>query len=181
MKIYGSCTNVEQYFEIVTNIKVMEKNMDIFSVVKNELIVILFSMLPIVELRGGIPLAIGMGFTPFKGFLLSVLGNLIPIPFLIKLYKPIIRFIARSRFLVKPASWVVKKVDSSSKKVKKYELLGLFLLVAIPLPTTGAWTGSAVAAFLKLDFKKSWLIISLGVATAGIIMLLLSYFGLMVL
>ncbi len=155
--------------------------MSIFDVVQDELIVIIFSMLPIVELRGGIPLAISMGFTPFTGFLLSVLGNLIPIPFLIKLYRPIIRYIARSKLFVKPASWVVKKVDTSSKKVKKYELLGLFLLVAIPLPTTGAWTGSAVAAFLKLDFKKSWLIVSLGVVTAGIIMLMLSYFGLMVL
>lgn len=155
--------------------------MDLIGNVRNELIVIFFSALPILELRGGLPLGISMGFTPLQSFLLSVIGNLIPIPFLIKLYRPIIRYIARSKYFVKPASWVVKKVDSSSKKVKKFELLGLFLLVAIPLPTTGAWTGSGVAAFLKLDFNKSWLIISLGVVTAGLIMLILSYVGLLVL
>lgn len=151
-----------------------------FESVKNELIVVFFSMLPIVELRGGIPLGISMEFTLFKSFILSVIGNLIPIPFLIKLYIPIIRFIARSKLFVKPASKIVNKVNSSSKKVKKFEMLGLLLLVAIPLPTTGAWTGSMVAAFLKLDFKKSWLIISLGVVLAGIIMMILSYFGIMV-
>ena len=155
--------------------------MNIFNIVKKELIVVLFSMLPIIELRGGIPLGISLGFTPIQSFLLSILGNLIPIPFLIKLYRPIIRYIARTKYFIKPASWVVKKVDDSSKKVKKYQMLGLFLLVAIPLPTTGAWTGSAVAAFLKLDFKKAWLIISLGVVTAGVIMLIFSYFGLIVL
>ena len=155
--------------------------MDLLSTVKNELIIIFFSMLPVVELRGGIPLGISMGFSPLQSFFLSNIGNLIPIPFLILFYRPIIRYIARSKDFVKPASWIVKKVDSSSHKVKKYQLLGLFLLVAIPLPTTGAWTGSGVAAFLKLDFKKSWLVISLGVIAAGCIMLALSAIGVMVL
>lgn len=152
-----------------------------FSVIRPELIVILFSALPVVELRGGIPLGISMGFTPLESFLLSVIGNLIPIPFLLKLYRPIIRYVARTKLLVKPASWVVKKVDSSTSRVIKYEMLGLFLLVAIPLPTTGAWTGSAVAAFLKIDFKKAWIIISLGVVVAGLIVFLLSYLGLIIL
>lgn len=152
-----------------------------FSAIRNEIIVMFFSALPIVELRGGIPLGISMGFTPFESFILSVIGNLIPIPFLLKLYRPIIRYIARTKLLVKPASWVVKKVDSSTSKVIKYEMLGLFLLVAIPLPTTGAWTGSAVAAFLKIDFRKAWVIISLGVIAAGLIVLSLSYLGLIIL
>lgn len=151
------------------------------SAIRNEMIVVFFSALPIVELRGGIPLGISMGFTPFESFILSVIGNLIPIPFLLKLYRPIIRYVARTKLLVKPASWIVKKVDSSTSKVINYEMLGLFLLVAIPLPTTGAWTGSAVAAFLKIDFKKAWIIVSLGVIAAGLIVLSLSYLGLIIL
>lgn len=151
------------------------------SAIRDEIIVMFFSALPIVELRGGIPLGISMGFTPFQSFILSVIGNIIPIPFLLKLYRPIIRYVARTKLLVKPASWVVKKVDSSTSKVIKYEMLGLFLLVAIPLPTTGAWTGSAVAALLKIDFKKAWAVVTLGVITAGLIVLSLSYLGLIIL
>jgi len=85
--------------------------------------------------------------------------------------------VARTRLLRRPAAYVLKKVNKGSNKVIRYELLGLFLLVAIPLPTTGAWTGSAVAAFLKLDFKKSFLFIFMGVITAGVIMLAISTAG----
>ena len=147
---------------------------DFLVLVQKELSVFILSMIPISELRGSIPYGISIGLTPYNAFIISIIGNIAPVPFLLKLYRPIIRWIARSTFLRKPASMIVNKVDRSSKKVKKYELWGLFLLVAIPLPTTGVWTASAVASFLKLSYKKSIFFISLGVIAAGIIVLSIS-------
>ncbi len=147
---------------------------EILSLIGKELSVFILSMVPISELRGAIPYGISIGLSPYNSFVISVIGNIIPVPFLLKLYRPIIRWIARSTFLRKPASMIVNKVDRSSRKVRKYELWGLFLLVAIPLPTTGVWTASAVASFLKLSYKKSIFFISLGVLAAGIIVLSIS-------
>jgi len=147
---------------------------EILSLIGKELSVFILSMVPISELRGAIPYGISIGLSPYNSFVISVIGNIIPVPFLLKLYRPIIRWIARSTFLRKPASMIVNKVDRSSQKVRKYELWGLFLLVAIPLPTTGVWTASAVASFLKLSYKKSIFFISLGVLAAGIIVLSIS-------
>ena len=142
--------------------------------IQKELSVFILSMVPISELRGAIPYGISIGLSPYNAFVISVIGNIIPVPFLLKLYRPIIRWIARSTFLQRPASMIVNKVDRSSQKVRKYELLGLFLLVAIPLPTTGVWTASAVASFLKLNYRKSIFFISLGVLAAGLIVLSIS-------
>ncbi len=147
---------------------------EFLSLIEKEISVFILSMLPISELRGAIPYGISLGLSPFNTLIISIIGNIIPVPFLLKLYRPIIRWIARSTFLRKPASMIVNKVDESSKKVRKYELWGLFLLVAIPLPTTGVWTASAVASFLKLNYRNSLFYIFLGVLAAGIIVLLIS-------
>jgi len=144
----------------------------------NEMAVFLLSMMPISELRGSIPLGISLGLSPLKSFAISLFGNIIIIPFLLLLFKPTIRFFARTNLLKKPAAFIVKKIDQRASKVIKYELIGLFLLVAIPLPTTGAWTGCGVASLLKLDYKKSLIYISAGVISAGLIVLLLSLIGL---
>ena len=147
---------------------------DFLILIQKELSVLILSMVPISELRGSIPYGISLGLSPYNALIISVIGNIIPVPFLLKLYRPIIRWIARSTFLRKPASMIVNKVDRSSQKVRKYELWGLFLLVAIPLPTTGVWTASAVASFLKLNYRKSILFISLGVIAAGLIVFSIS-------
>jgi uncharacterized membrane protein len=142
-----------------------------------EAAVFILAMLPIAELRGSIPLGIGLGMDPWKCYFISVAGNMIIVPVLLKIFKPVIRYIARTKLLRKTAGKIVDKVDKNAKKVMKYELIGLFLLVAIPLPTTGAWTGCGVASFLKLDYKKSIGFISLGIMTAGLIVMLLSFVG----
>jgi uncharacterized membrane protein len=144
-----------------------------------EMSIFLLSMLPISELRGAIPLGISMGLPPWEVYLISVAGNILPVPILLKVLRPLISYIARTRLLRKPASYIVQKIDKGSEKVLKYELLGLFILVAVPLPTTGAWTGCGVASFLKLDYKKSFIYISLGIIVAGLIMLLLSHVSLL--
>jgi len=134
-------------------------------------------MLPISELRGAIPLGMGLGMDPWKCYFLAVAGNIIIVPVLLKIFRPLIRYIARTRLLRKTAGRVVDKVDRNAQKVLKYELIGLFLLVAVPLPTTGAWTGCGVASFLKLDYLKSLGFISLGIMTAGLIVMALSFIG----
>ncbi|MBN2285823.1 MAG: small multi-drug export protein [Tissierellales bacterium] len=142
-----------------------------------ELSIFILSMMPISELRGAIPLGIGMGMPAWKVYIIAVLGNILPVPILLKIFRPAISYIARTRYLRKFSGYVVRKIDKGSEKIVKYELLGLLLLVAIPLPTTGAWTGCGVASFLKLDYMKSFIYISLGVMVAGLIVLLLSFVG----
>jgi uncharacterized membrane protein len=143
----------------------------------SEAAVFILAMLPISELRGAIPLGMGLGMDPWKCYFLAVAGNIIIVPVLLKIFRPLIRYIARTRLLRKTAGRVVDKVDRNAQKVLKYELIGLFLLVAVPLPTTGAWTGCGVASFLKLDYLKSLGFISLGIMTAGLIVMALSFIG----
>jgi uncharacterized membrane protein len=142
-----------------------------------ELSIFILSMMPISELRGAIPLGIGMGMPAWKVYTIAVIGNILPVPILLKIFRPVISYIARTRYLRKFSGYVVRKIDKGSEKIVKYELLGLLILVAIPLPTTGAWTGCGVASFLKLDYMKSFIYISLGVMVAGLIVLLLSFVG----
>ena len=142
-----------------------------------ELSIFILSMMPISELRGAIPLGIGMGMPAWKVYIIAVIGNILPVPILLKIFRPVISYIARTRYLRKFSGYVVRKIDKGSEKIVKYELLGLLILVAIPLPTTGAWTGCGVASFLKLDYMKSFFYISLGVMLAGLIVLLLSFVG----
>lgn len=142
-----------------------------------ETAVFILSMIPISELRGAIPLGIGLGIDPWKCYFISICGNILVVPILLIIFRPVIRYIARTKLLRKTAGKIVKKIDKNAKKVMRYELLGLFLLVAVPLPTTGAWTGCGVASFLKLDYKKSLAFISLGIMTAGLIVMFLSFVG----
>ena len=115
---------------------------DFFQGISNELTVILVAAMPLSELRGAIPLGITMGFTPLESTILSIIGNIIPIPFLLKLLEPIMTYFESTRLFSKDVQWVKRRTLKRSRdKVRKYSLLGLFILVAIPLPTTGAWTG----------------------------------------
>lgn len=155
--------------------------------------VFLISLLPVVELRGGMPIAIGMGIPFWLSYLVCVLGNMLPVPFIIIFSKSIFAWFARQKdvetdsrsFLVK--LWykcvnfvgkilfkVNKRADEKAKTIGTYELLGLFLFVAIPLPGTGAWTGSFIAAILRLRLIKASLAILAGVLASGLIMGLIS-------
>ena len=149
---------------------------DFFQGISNELTVILVAAMPLSELRGAIPLGITMGFTPLESTILSIIGNIIPIPFLLKLLEPIMNYLESTRLFSKGVQWVKRRTLKRSRdKVRKYSLLGLFILVAIPLPTTGAWTGCIAATLLKIDFKKALISIISGVLVAGIIVYTLSY------
>ena len=154
--------------------------MELFEFLKNisnEVYVFIVSMLPIVELRGAIPLGAAMGMNIFECYFLSVIGNLLPIPFVLVFVKKIIEWLQYSKikFLNKIANFLINKAEKRSDKVDKFSLWGLCLFVAIPLPGTGAWTGALIAAFLGMRFKKSFFSILLGVLVAGAIMTLASY------
>ncbi len=139
--------------------------------VKRELLVIFFSMLPISELRGAIPLGISLGLNPIHSTIISICGNILIVPILLKILHPLIIYFEHT-FIFKHTLGVVKnKAISKAAAIKTYSLIGLFLFVAIPLPTSGAWTASFIASLLKLDNKKAFISIAMGIIVAGLIVL----------
>jgi uncharacterized membrane protein len=147
-----------------------------------ELAVFLTSMLPIIELRGALPLAINvLSINWPKAFLIAYIGNMIPAPFILWLLAPTVRILSRIRIFERFFTWLFERTrKKSNKMIERYEEIGLMAFVAIPLPGTGAWTGALIAFLFGLDFKKSLLVIAIGVLIAGLIvtsLCLLGWFG----
>ena len=139
------------------------------------LITFFLGMCPIIEIRGAIPVGVGLGLTYFQSFVIGFIGNIIPIYFIVKYIQPLFNFLGRFRFFNKIIDWASEKAIKhieESERLQNFTALGLFLFVAIPLPGTGAWVGSLIANFLHLPVKKAWLPLALGVLTAGIIVLI---------
>ena len=137
----------------------------------NDLVVFIVSMLPIVELRGAIPLGVLIGMNPWELFALSVIGNILPIPLIILCARPVVNFFLRTKWLRPIGTWLENKVRKNSHKINKYKFWGLFIFVAIPLPGTGAWTGALLAALMDMRLKNALPSIILGVICAGLIMI----------
>lgn len=142
------------------------------------LFTMLVSMLPIIELRGGLPFGVALGLPYYLAFPAAVIGNLIPAPFIIVYIRRIFKFMRRH---MPRLNTLVDKLEQKAhlkgEKMLRYEALGLWLFVAIPLPGTGAWTGCLAAAFLDIRLKKAMPAVILGVLTAGTIMLTLTHVG----
>ena len=132
------------------------------------------SMVPVIELRGAIPLGVGLNLHWLWVYVISVIGNMIPVPFVILLIRPIIEWLVHSKMFWKVGKWLDERSQEKAKKLTKYKKLGLFLFVAIPFPGTGAYTGAMVAGILNMRLKDAVPMIFLGVLTAGVVMLLLS-------
>lgn len=139
------------------------------------LITLIVSMIPVIELRGAIPIGVGMGLSPLIAALLSFIGNLIPIPFLLLLVPKIFNWLRDKKLTKKFIAWLEKKAKKHQKTIDKYGYLGLVILVAIPLPGTGAWTGALVSSCLQMKKRKSMLAIAAGVLIAAIIVLAITY------
>jgi len=139
-----------------------------------ELIIFLISIFPVIELRGGLIAASFLHVNWQTALILCVLGNILPVPFILIFINKIFEILKRTRFL-KLINKLENKANKKAEKILKYEKLGLFLFVAIPLPGTGAWTGALIAALLKMKLKDAFFSIFFGVLVAGIIMLILSY------
>ena len=139
--------------------------------------VLICSMIPIIELRGAIPLGAWLGMPWWQSYLLAVLGNMIPVPFILLFITKIIGWMSRCRvkFFNKIGTWLTNKAEKNRGKIEKYSFWGVCLFVAVPLPITGAWTGSLVAATIGMKFWKALLSCLLGVMIAGVIMTLASY------
>lgn len=141
----------------------------------DEVYVFICSMIPIIELRGAIPIGAGLGMGVIETYALSVIGNILPVPVILLFVRAVLDFMKKVKGLRKIALWVEAKADKHKGKIEKYAYVGLFLFVAIPLPGTGAWTGSLIAALMKMNFWKALLWVVLGVMAAGIIMSVISF------
>lgn len=133
-------------------------------------------MIPVVELRGAIPAGTAAGLPVYVAFIIAFIGNMIPVPFIILFIRNVFAWLRLRND--KLDAFVTKLEDRAMKKadlVRKYERLGLVLLVAIPLPGTGAWTGALVAALLDIRLRDAIPLISLGVLISGLIVMMITY------
>lgn len=141
----------------------------------------LISMVPIVELRGGIPFGVSMGIKWYYAVPICMIGNMLPVPFIFFFARKILEWGSDKPVIGKFFSWCLKKGHSGGEKLKAKAGKGMFwallLFVGIPLPGTGAWTGTLAASLLDLDFKKSIIAVTLGVALAATIMTIASLLG----
>lgn len=145
-----------------------------------EVITFIVSMLPVLELRGGMIVAKLMGVDLLKAFVICLVGNMLPIPFILLFIRKLFNILKKNKKVGDMIERLEARSIRKAENVKKYRLWGLFLFVAIPLPGTGAWTGALVADLFDIRIKHSLPTIGIGVFTAGIIMSALSYglFGL---
>lgn len=125
------------------------------------------SMVPVVELRGAIPIGIAAGLPPAVAYLTAVLGNLVPVPFILLLIRRIFDWLRETKLMGPRIVALEKRAHLKGRVVKKYRLLGLVLLVGIPLPGTGAWTGALVAALLDIRLRSAIPAIFVGLLVAG--------------
>ena len=133
------------------------------------------SMLPIIELRGAIPVGAAAGLAWYTNYLLCCIGNLLPVPVILFFVEIVLNFMKKIKHLDKIAFWVEEKAEKHKDKVTRYATWGLFLFVAVPLPGTGAWTGSLIAALIKMNKKTAFLSVLSGVLCAGAVVTLISY------
>ena len=149
------------------------------------LLTFLISMVPIIELRGAVPFGVAMGVNPFVALAVSIVGNMIPVPFIYLFARKFLEWGKDVKFLSKICKWVLKKGEKGGKKLTaktgQSVYVALLLFVGIPLPGTGAWTGTLAASLLDLDHKKTTIAVLCGIALAGAIMLTLSLLGLVAL
>lgn len=139
------------------------------------IIIFIISLLPILELRGGLIAASLLKLPFLSSFIICLIGNILPIPLILLFLDKVFNLLKKNKTIKKWIEKLENKSLSKSDKIKKYKYYGLFLFVAIPLPGTGAWTGSMIASLLNMERKKSFIYISLGVIVAGLIMSIFSY------
>ena len=136
--------------------------------------VLIAAALPVLELRGAIPFGISLGLAPWYSFFLSMIGSMIPVPFLYFGIRPVFRLLMKQKFFEKHLGRLMEKTAEKSDKIVKYGFWGLLIFVAIPLPGTGVWTGTLAAVLLDMRFKIAFPSLFLGDLGAGIIVTLLS-------
>ena len=141
---------------------------------KNLLYVFFISMVPLIELRGAIPVGTGLGINWILNLVICIVGNCLPIPFILLFVKAVLRWMrgCSIELFAKVSNWLYKKAEKNRPRIEKYAAWGLFIFVAIPLPGTGAWTGALVASLFDMNKVKAMVSIFGGVVGAGLIMTL---------
>lgn len=140
-----------------------------------EAVIFIISMIPILELRGGLLAASLLKIAPLRAIPICIIGNIIPIPFILLFIRQIFKLMKKTKLFRGLIEKLEKRAMGKSDTIRKYEFWGLLLFVGIPLPGTGAWTGALIASLLDIDIKKSSLAILCGIFTASVIMYILSY------
>lgn len=141
----------------------------------NEFKIFIISMLPILELRGGLIAAYLLDVEIIRAFIICFIGNILPIPLILIFIRQFFDFLKRFKIFRGPITWLENRTLKKGKKIENALITGLFLFVAIPLPGTGAWTGALLASLMNMKFKHSFPTIALGVLCAGLIVSILSY------
>lgn len=162
---------VEQLVEAIINIFGGLKSIPFGS----EILVFIISLMPILELRGGLIAAALLDLNPVTSYIISIIGNVLPVPFILWFINYILKWMRGSKYFKGIANWLDEKVHKHKHQIEKYGFWGLVLFVGIPLPGTGAWTGCLIAAVLEMDRKKSFLAALLGILIASVIMMLVSF------
>lgn len=151
--------------------------MNFGDILSNELVVFGLSMLPVSEIRGSVIYGISaMGkdfFTQLQIYLISVVGNFLPVPFILLLFRPLLKRLKNFKVFKKMTLWLEKRTMDKAQKLAKISAGALFVFVAIPFPTTGAWTGSMIASLLDIRFKYALPAILGGIMVAGLIVMLI--------
>jgi len=140
-----------------------------------ELAAFIISMLPILELRGGMVFAALAGIPFAKAFIICYLGNIVPFPFLLLFLRKILDWLSRFRLTEKLVTKLVEKARKGGKKLGRYEIFGLFIFAAVPLPGFGGWTGALIAVILDFQIRRAFIALATGTLVAGGIMSILTY------
>jgi len=149
----------------------MDRLWDVWLLVRDEVGLFFIAALPVTELRGAIPLGIAQGMSPLKTYIICVLGNLLPAPVLLLFLEPIFKKMRQTPLLRGLADWSIKRSLKRSQQIKKYSALGLLFFVAIPLPSTGVWTGCIAASLLGVRFRYAFPAVAAGTIIAGLLVL----------
>lgn len=142
-----------------------------------ELTAFLISMLPFIEIRGGLPVALATGISPVAAILITVVGNILPIPFILLFIRPVFSYLKKYGKIGEIITKIEKRALSKSGNISKRNIIGLIIFVGIPLPGTGAWSGALIAALLDMRIKYAFPAIAAGVLIAAVIMTIISICG----
>lgn len=149
------------------------------SILVKYIIVFFVSMVPLIELRGAIPIAVGLGLNKLISFVIAIIGNMLPVPIIYLFARKVLEWGKDKKVIGKFFTWCLNKGERGGQKLEAKAGKGLywalFLFVGIPLPGTGAWTGTLAASMLKLDFKQTVMAVMCGVLLAGLIMMAVSF------
>ena len=151
--------------------------LELLNGLNKDLTLLIVSMVPLIELRGGIIAAALLGVPVVRGWLICIIGNMIPIPFILLFINKIFDIMKKWRPTAKIVNKLENRAMGKSEKIQRYEFWGLMLFVGVPLPGTGAWTGALIASLLRIKLKKAVPAIVCGILLASVIMLVVSYGG----